>query len=53
MPAVDPKSKDAIVKLARSELRFSVKYPKENPRNSIEDIVNTLKYIGIFDNLAK
>lgn len=41
---------DTLV-LRHSEISFAVQYPKENPENFMEDITNTMAYLGLFDGL--
>ena len=39
--------------LGHSEISFIVRYPDENPENFVEDITNTMDYLGLFDDLKK
>jgi hypothetical protein len=61
MPNSQPKSKQKVTSLKQSEcistpssdIEFKVNFPEENPENSIEDITDTLRHIGIFDDITK
>ena len=36
---------------SHSEISFNVHYPDDNPENFVEDITNTMDYLGLFDSL--
>jgi hypothetical protein len=61
MPESQPKTIKKInssfgngrIKTPSSDIELKVNYPEENPENCIEDITDTLRHIGIFDDITK
>ena len=41
------------ISTASSDIELKVNYPEENPENCVEDITDTLRHIGIFDDITK
>lgn len=42
-----------IVTNRNTQIRITCYYPKENPEGWLEDITNTMAYVGLFDHLKK
>lgn len=41
------------IRTPSSDIELKVNYPEENPENYVEDITDTLRHIGIFDDITK
>lgn len=61
MPDSQPKTikkansscEDGRISTPSSDIELKVNYPEENPENCVEDITETLRHIGIFDDITK
>ena len=42
---------ESVIAMSNSDISFCTHYPEENEDSAIEDITNTLNYIGVFDGI--